>query len=82
MRTETMLTTTDNPYSPFDDFDAWRAYDLRLGYNSESLLDRIAVTSDQLSEHDYNLAIEQAIDAIIKENISGVHTKVTRQVKD
>lgn len=82
MIVQTMLTTFDNPHSPFDDYEAWRSFDEINGYYSCSLLDRIAITSDELSDADYRLAIEQAIDEIIKENVSGAHIKVTREVED
>ncbi len=39
-----MLTTVDNPYDPFDQFDEWFNYDMDLGYNSSAYLARIAFT--------------------------------------
>lgn len=74
-----MLTTIDNPHSPFDDFEAWYAFDVSSGYHTASFLGRIATVSDQLSETDLNLAIEQAIDEILKENVTGVYRKVTKE---
>lgn len=76
--TEYMLTTVDNPFDPFTQFDEWLAYDRRLGYNTPSLLARVCHTSDDLSESDLSLAIQQAIDEIISENVSGMHRKVER----
>lgn len=73
---EHMLTTVDNPFNPFEDYDAWDAYDRALGYHSSSLLARVAVTSLELSDADASLAIEQAIDEIVRENVSGVHRKI------
>lgn len=78
----TMLTTVDNPYSPFDEWDDWFAFDTRHGYGSASFLARVAVTSDELSEPDQRLAIENAIDEIVKENVSGVWLKVQKEVPD
>jgi hypothetical protein len=75
---EHMLTTVDNPYDPFTQFDEWYRYDLAAGYDSTGLLARIVVTSDSLSEGDQSLAIEQAIDEIVRENVSGVHRKVAQ----
>ena len=73
-----MLSTIDNPYSPFDEYDEWYAWDTRQGYNTSSFLARVAMVSDNLSEADYNLAIEEAIDEIVKENVLGLYIKVTK----
>ena len=79
---ESMLTTTDNPYDPFDDYDNWYDYDSGKGYNTPGLLARITVTSDELSEPDQYLAIDQAIDEIVLENVSGIFKKVSRDIID
>ena len=75
-----MLTTVDNPYDPFDQYDEWYSFDDRQGYHSPSLLARIALTSDELSFTDQNLANEEAIDEIVQENVSGMHVKVSREI--
>jgi hypothetical protein len=76
--TDVMLTTVDNPYDPFDQFDDWYAWDVRAGYCTSSFLGRIAMVSDEISETDQELALEYAIDEIVKENVSGMWKKVTR----
>ena len=73
---EHMLTTVDNPFNPFTQFDQWNAYDKLKGYHSLAFLARIVKTSEELSEADQNLAIEEAIDEIVHFNVSGMHTKV------
>lgn len=70
-----MLTTIDNPWDPFTQWSEWYAYDEAAGYHSSSLLARIAKSSDELSEADQELAIEIAIDEIVKENALGLHRK-------
>lgn len=75
---EYMLTTVDNPFDPFTRFDEWYAYDVRMGYGTSAFLDRVAMVSDDLSEPDVALAIQNAIDDIIEENVSGVWRKVSR----
>jgi len=77
-----MLTTVDNPFSPFDDYQAWYAFDERHGYQSASLLARIAMVSDDLSESDQIKAIEDAIEEILAENVTGMFRKVTREFPD
>lgn len=77
-----MLTTVDNPYDPFDKFDAWYQFDVRMNYNTSAFLARMTVSSDSLSETDRNLANELAIDEIVKENLLGLYRKVSKEVKD
>lgn len=77
-RPEYMLTTYDNPYDPFTQFDEWYAYDVRLGYHTPGLLARVSHSSADLSPADEFLAVQDAIDEIVRENVSGVHRKVKR----
>lgn len=72
-----MLTTFDNPYDPFEQFDSWYMFDQDKGYNTCSYLARIARTSDQLSEEENELEIERAIDEIIKYDFRNIYKKVT-----
>jgi hypothetical protein len=74
---ESMLTTVDNPYDPFTQWDEWYSYDEGAGYHTVSLLARITKSSHELSEADQSQAIEDAIDEIILENVSGMHRKVS-----
>jgi hypothetical protein len=75
---EFMLTTVDNPFDPFAEFDEWLEYDQLMGYNTPSLLDRIAKVSNDLSEADQAQAVQDAIDEIVAENVSGMWRKVSR----
>ena len=38
---ETFLTTFDNPFDPFTNFNEWCSYDCQLGYNTCALIDRV-----------------------------------------
>lgn len=78
-QTEYMLTTVDNPYNPFTDFNAWLAFDTRMGYNSSAFLARVAMVADDLPEPYQSLAIQNAIDEIVNENVSGMWRKVSRE---
>lgn len=76
--TEYMLTTVDNPFDPFTQFDEWLTWDVNHGYNTASYLDRIAKVSDELSDVDQELAINQAIDEIVELNPNGMYRKVSQ----
>lgn len=75
-----MLTTTDNPYDPFDEYDEWYAMDAHLGYNSPSYLARIVITTEDLTDQVYHSSIEAAIDEIVEENLTGTYKKIVRDV--
>lgn len=77
---EHMLTTIDNPFDPFDQFDAWFEYDRSLGYDSCSLLARVAQSSSALSDKDENFLIEQAMQEIVDNDPLGVYVKVSKSV--
>jgi len=78
---ESMLTTIDNPFDPFTQFDEWNTFDEENGYYTFSLLARIANASSELIEDDQDFAIEEAIDEIVRVNASGRHIKVERDNK-
>ena len=77
-----MLTTIDNPYDPFTQFNSWYLCDLELANNNSvhvpccSYLARIAKTSDQLTDEENALEVERAIDEIIKLDFMNVYKKV------
>lgn len=73
-----MLTTSDNPFDPFTDFDEWYAFDQQKGYCSSEYVARVALTSNDLSDEDQLLAIEQAVDEIVETDALGIYQKVVR----
>lgn len=76
------LTTIDNPFDPFDQFNEWYRFDTDQGYYSCAYLDRIARTSDQLSDEENNREIERAIDEIIKLDLTKKYKKVKKKVEE
>jgi hypothetical protein len=71
-----MLTTVDNPFDPYENFDSWFLYDSQKGYNSCAYLSRVAHTSDQLSDYENDREIERAIDEIVKYDFMNLYRKV------
>ena len=76
------LTTIDNPFDPFEQFDQWLSFDIEKGYNCCSRLARIAKTSDDMSETEELQEIERAIDEIIKYDFLDIYKKVTKEVDE
>lgn len=73
MLKELRLTTTDNPYDPFTQFELWDSWDVQAGYHTTSYLARVIETSDELSEELQLEAYNDAVLAIADYNLSGVH---------
>ena len=76
------LTTIDNPFNPFTQWDEWKSFDEDKGYFTCSYLARIAKTSDELSDVDYELAVEEAINEICELNTLGLYKKVSSSVDE
>lgn len=77
MTNEYMLTTLDNPFSPFTHYEEWYVFDVSHGYNTCAYLARIALSSNALSPTDEAIAIDNAMNEIVDFNLSGLHIKVT-----
>ena len=65
---EFFITTADNPYDYFTQFDEWLAFDRVNGYYTLEYLARIVKDAPDLSEEQENEEIESAIDKIIEWN--------------
>lgn len=76
MSKKVMLTTVDNPFDPFEEFNSWFMFDIQKGYNSCAYLARIAKISDQLTDEENSEEIERAIDEIIKYDFTKNYKKV------
>jgi hypothetical protein len=74
-----MLTTRDNPYNPFTNFDEWYVWDISHGYNTSAYLARIAKDSPELSAAQSQRAVNDAIDEIISYNLTGNYLKVSKE---
>lgn len=76
------VTTRDNPYDFFTQFDEWYAFDTQMGYNTCSYIDRIAKTSNSMSEADRKQAINDAVDEIMQFNLTGNYVMIEKDDDD
>jgi hypothetical protein len=60
------ITTEDNPYDPYTQWDEWYWYDLSKGYNTCERLDRVTKISDDLPDVVNVNEIEYGIDELCK----------------
>ena len=79
MSKQSMLTTVDNPFDPFEQFSSWFLFDVEKGYNTCAYLDRIARTSDQLSDAENDEELERAMDEIISNDFMNIYKKVKKE---
>lgn len=73
------LTTVDNPYDPFTQFQKWFLFDVEKGYNSCAYLGRIARTSEEFTDEENDAEIERAMDEIIQYDFMNVYKKVRKK---
>lgn len=76
MVSASFITTLDNPYDYFTQFDEWYAFDTSHGYNTCAYVARIAKTSSEMSDSDYEKAVNDAVDEIWRMNLTGNYKKV------
>lgn len=75
------VTTADNPFNPFTEWDEWYFYDLSKGYSTCERLDRLSSTSSQLSDELNNEELEQAIDQLVEVGAVGKDGTIVDYVK-
>lgn len=76
-----MLTTTDNPWSPFDNFDEWYAFDVAHGYNTCAYISRVTGNLDpELDDYTNDYILTKALNEIVSMNLTGNYILVTRDL--
>ena len=80
MATEYMLTTFDNPYDPFEQFNQWLMFDKEKGYDSCERLMRLANISDDMTQKEIDEEVDRAMDRLIDLDFTNTFKKVKRTV--
>ncbi len=71
------LTTLDNPYNPFTQFDEWYQFDEEHHYCTCGYIERIAFLDDDMPDAFFDEEYERAVDEICEINVLGIYKKVT-----
>lgn len=75
MATQYAITTFDNPWDPFTQFEEWLAFDNEHGYNTLNKLSRVANLPSDLTDEEEKIETEKAIDAIIASDFLNIYKK-------
>lgn len=62
-----MITTVDNPWNPFENYNEWLSYDTAKGYHTNERLARLAHISDVLPDPVNYQIIEDAMNQMIED---------------
>lgn len=76
------LTTKDNPYDYFEDFDHWFSYDLYHGYNTCGYIMRVANDCSELPSNMRRDEFERACDEILKFDFENKYKKIEKEVDE
>lgn len=79
MPTEYILTTVDNPWNYFTQFDEWYKFDIEHGYDCCGTVARVAKTSNDLPEKINIMITNDAINSIIRNDCLNIYKKVARE---
>ena len=74
------LTTIDNPYDPFTQWDQWYAYDtVQKGYYTSEYLARVTPYTTDMAPAVADALLEDTIEEICALNLTGIYKKVKRK---
>lgn len=82
------VTTNDNPFDYFDDFDNWLLYDIEKGYHTLEVMSRLTYTSTELSDAVYEAEIERVVNDMVYHDVINLehpdihYVKVTQYDKE
>lgn len=68
MQKDVFITTYDNPYDYFEQFDEWLNFDRQKGYYTLEYVARLAKLAPDLSEEEQKIEMENVFNTIIEWN--------------
>ena len=72
-----VLTTSDNPYNPKEDYPKWRQWDIENGYNTEEFIARLLPSNIDIDDEvAVNNEINNIVQEVIEHNVLGVYVLV------
>jgi len=82
MSVEYMLTTIDNPFNPFVNFDEWYGYDITQGHHTSEYIARLMVDSQLMTDEERTEEYDSAIQWILDNDVLGEYVRITKDNAD
>lgn len=76
-----MITTIDNPYNPFEDFENWYLYDIEKGYFTCESLARLINEDKLFTDKQKDEETNRAIDRLIQIDPLAIYKKVYKNTE-
>lgn len=70
------ITTFDNPFNPFVDFDNWFLFDVEKNYYTLNKLARLSKVTDSMTSKEEANEVERAIERLIEIDPLDIYMKV------
>ena len=74
------ITTIDNPYDPFEEFNNWFLSDIEKGYYTCEKLGRLSNYNELMTEKEEKEETERTIDRLIEIDPLGIYKKVEKYI--
>ena len=81
MTKECRLTTTDNPFDPFEQFTSWYLFDMEKGYDCCGRVDRLVNITDEMTDYEIECEVERAIDRLVELDFTDTFKKFVKGEK-
>lgn len=79
---EYMLTTIDNPFNPFTEYDDWKVFDRDYEHYCHEVLARNCFVSDAFSDKIQDSEIDAAMDKVLSDPLyAGIYIRVKADSK-
>ena len=81
MSKECRLTTTDNPFDPFEEFTSWYLFDMEKGYDCCGRVERLTIITDEMTDYEIEREVERAIDRLVELDFTDTFKKFVKGQK-
>ena len=82
MENDVRITTIDNPYDPFTEFDKWFDFDVEKGYYTCSKLARLSNITEDMTDKELIEEEQRAINRLIEIDPLDIYKKIKKNHKN